>query len=99
MRFSSGAGITLNCISPGTSDVWYKHGVDISGFIVSNRPVWYHVVAHHGFKVSLIVMANHSMGFMRNFGCGDLFISEPFKKPPDGFCKGQILGFVGVNVW
>ena len=64
---------------------------DIRG---SNGAVLDHVVAHHRFEVSIKCMEDHSLGFTRNFGCGNIFLVEPFKYLPDGLYEGHILFFL-----
>ena len=65
----------------------------------SNKEVLDNVVAHHGFKVSLRWMVNHSLGFMSEFGCGDFFLGEPSKTIPGGMYEVQVLRIFGVNLW
>ena len=77
--------VLLQCLAPGTSKICTKHGVSISDIRGWSRAVFDHVFDHHIFKVSLRWVTNHSLGFMRNFGCGDLFLGKTFKIVPDGF--------------
>ena len=41
----------------------------------------YRGVYHHTFEVSIICIANHLLVFVSGFGCGDLFLGEPFIFP------------------
>ena len=64
----------LHCIDPGTRKVCTKHGVIVSDIRVSNMAFLDHVVAHHGFEVSLRCTINNSLGFVIKFIYGDLFL-------------------------
>ena len=91
--------VLSQCLAPGIRKFWTKHGVSISDFRGSNKVVFYRVVACHRFKVSLIWMTNHSMGFAREFGRRYLFLSGPLKIFPGGLYKCRVVGFFVVNLW
>ena len=60
----------------------------------SYRSVMDHVVDHHGLKVSLISMANYSLGFSREFVSGDLFLSETLIISLENLNEGMSWGLV-----
>ena len=69
-----------HCLAPGTSEVWTKNDLRGSCVIGGNRSVLDNAVDHHGFEVFLRCMGNHSLGFVREFVFGDLFLGEPCKR-------------------
>ena len=88
-----------NCLTPDARKVRYKNGVRISDISSSEREFLDNVVSRHGIKISLIWIANCSLGFSSKFGGTNYFLGEPFKDLADSMNKYHILGIVSINLW
>lgn len=66
----------------------------ISEISIGDRLILGYVVSYHGLQISLICMANNSMGFASEIDSGDFCFGETFKVSRTIFTKDIYCDFV-----